>query len=102
VAGRYGVWAIAAIVATVCVGAGPVTAAVASPVNESVTWSLEAFAVEPGPASVPETPSADVPVAEESSPTYTPAIMLTGLVFLGGAILLVVRAGSTRQVEEPQ
>lgn len=61
-----------------------------------------ADAEQPGPTSVPETPAADVPVAESSSPTYTPVIMVTGMVFLGVAILIVVRSGSTRHVEEPE
>lgn len=106
-AGRYGVWAVAAVAATVCIGAGPVTAAVASPATdyETVSWAVETRAdetsvIDRGPASVPETPAAVEPVAGASPPAFTPMIMVTGLVFLGGAILLVVRAGSTRRVDE--
>ncbi|MET0990047.1 MAG: hypothetical protein ABWY54_05320 [Glaciihabitans sp.] len=106
-AGRYGGWAAAVVAASVCIGAVPATAAVASPATdyETVSWAVETRAdetgvIDRGPASVPETPAAVEPVADGSSPTFTPMIMATGLVFLGGAILLVVRAGSTRRVDE--
>lgn len=128
-AGRYGVWVVTAVVATAYLGVAGVAAAVASPLDavessisqqESAT-TVDAAAVEsagadlataelagaepaeqPGPTSVPETPAADVPIAGSSSPTYTPVIMVTGMVFLGVAILIVVRSGSTRHVEESE
>jgi hypothetical protein len=40
------------------------------------------------------------PVAEQSSATDTPVIMVTGLAVLLAAILMVVRSGSSRRIEE--
>lgn len=124
--GRYGVWVVTTVVASACLGVSGSTAAVASPgigVTPSMsqqasvpagtyaagvsaagahTAVLHGEGAEPGPTSVPETPSADVPVAGASEASYTPTILMAGLVFLGAAILMVVRAGSTRQIDEPQ
>jgi hypothetical protein len=117
VSGLSGVWVVTAVVATAYLGVGGVTAAAASPSNGvqtstshsvSITTVASATAVviadvdETSPTSVPEAPAADLPVAGSSTPPYTPAIMMTGMVFLGVAILMVVRSGSARQVEEPE
>lgn len=120
VAGRYGVWVVTAVVASACFGVGGATAAAASPINVLELSAVETSAVETTisqgavtaavdadgdhtrSTTVPEAPTTEVPVAGSSTPTYTPAIMVTGLVFLGVAILMVVRSGSTREVDETE
>jgi hypothetical protein len=126
-AGRYGVWALTAVVAA-GLSVGGATAAGAStspsPIAAPETVAAAEFAVPAeavssptvrsestavaGPASdldrdaITETPTAEVPTADTESLQATPLIMMGGLAMLGFAILLVVRSGSTRQVDETE
>ena len=92
-------------------GAGFTATAVASPPSISIV------APEPGAQTVTSTvtsaPTEDEshsgtgdtqvpkePVAEQPSAKETPVILVTGLAVLLAAILMVVRSGSTRRVEE--
>jgi BRCT domain type II-containing protein len=129
-AGRYGVWALTAVVAAGLSVSGATAAGAStspSPIAVPETVAAVEFAVPAvpaeavsaptvrvasttvaGPASdldrdaITETPTAEVPTADTESLQATPLIMMGGLAMLGFAILLVVRSGSTRQVDETE
>ena len=116
--GRYGRWVIVAVVATAYLGVGGATAAAASPISAGeMSWSDGATATTVGSSSVasnsivvaepeatpsPDAPAADVPVTTGAVPAHTSIILVIGLLFLGAAILLMVRSGSAREVDDSQ
>jgi hypothetical protein len=101
-AGRYGVWAITVVVAA-SLSVGGAAAAVASTgpsAGHIASTASAGGASDVNRHAVTETPTAEVPSADTESTQATPLIMMAGLAMLGFAILLVVRSGSTRQIDD--
>jgi hypothetical protein len=61
---------------------------------------LHSIVLEESPVGDSSTPMPEEPVAEQSSAPDAPVIMVTGLAVLIAAILMVVRSGSSRRLEE--